>query len=101
MWIAIDKLIDPSIDIQANLKKIDALVSQIRMMLADKKNPTDGEKMDAIRRYLYDAGPWNNYQAFQYDLDRPEGTYVPEKLISVYSLAASSKSVSNIVFSPR
>lgn len=82
--LTIDKMIDPSIDIEAYLKKIDVLVAQIRMMLADKKNPTDGEKMDAIRRYLYDAGPWNNYQAFQYDLDNPEGTYLPEKLISVY-----------------
>lgn len=82
--LTIDKMIDPSVDIEDNLKKIDDLVSQIRAMLADKKNPSDSEKMNALRQYIYDAGPWNNYQPFHYDLEHPEGTYLTEKLLPVY-----------------
>jgi regulator of sirC expression with transglutaminase-like and TPR domain len=82
--LTIDKMIDPSIDIEANLKKIDFIVYQIQKMLAGKPKLSDGEKIDAIRMYLYDPGAWNNYRIFSYDLDYPEGTNIDEKLIPRY-----------------
>lgn len=82
--LTIDKMIDPSINIDANIKKIDFIVYQIQQMLAEKSKPSDGEKMNAIRIYLYEPGPWNNYQAFSYDLDYPEGTNISGKLLPNY-----------------
>jgi regulator of sirC expression with transglutaminase-like and TPR domain len=82
--LTIDKMVDPSLDSKTYLKKIDALVAQIRALLAAKSNPTGDEKLEAMRAYLYDAGPWNHYQPFTYDLDHPEGTDISQKLISTY-----------------
>lgn len=62
--LALDKLIDPSINISANLKTIDSMVAQIKSMLPDPARATDNEKMDAVRKYIYDAGAWNNHHSF-------------------------------------
>lgn len=80
--LTIDKLVDPSIDVPANLTKIDAIVATIRSMLPS--NPTDNDTLNTLRRYLYQPGPWNGNQAYSYDLDDPLGTKIANKLLPYY-----------------
>lgn len=80
--LTIDQLIDPSIDVEANLKKIDAMVAAIQSQLPN--NASDSQKLNGIRQYLYKAGPWNGNQSYSYDLDDPLGTKIANKLLPHY-----------------
>jgi len=80
--IAIDRLIDPSIDAERTLAQLDAMASQVRSMV-----PASASKHDvvvALQTYLYVAGPWNGGQPFRYDLDDPYGKIVKNKLLATY-----------------
>jgi regulator of sirC expression with transglutaminase-like and TPR domain len=80
--LTIDKLVDPSIDVSINLKKIDAIVKTIKSLLP--ANASNQDKMLAVRKYLYEAGAWNNHQPYQYDFDDPKGTKIINKLLPTY-----------------
>jgi hypothetical protein len=41
-------------------------------------------KVEALKKYLYVAGPWNDNRPFQYDLDDPLGQNIRNKLLSSY-----------------
>jgi regulator of sirC expression with transglutaminase-like and TPR domain len=80
--LAIDKLIDPSIDVDAGLKKIDAMVAEIKKMPGFGTSST--ASMLALKRYIYEPGEWNNFQPYQYDLDDPLGTKLSNKMLLRY-----------------
>lgn len=80
--LTIDKQIDPSVDLQVNLQKIDAMVNRIRTM--PEYGVSSGNRLWALRRYLYEAGEWNGFQSHQYDLDDPLGTKINNKLLPTY-----------------
>ena len=80
--LEIDKIIDPSINVNENLKKLDAMVMAINSMLLPGSSSND--KMQALRKYLYEPGAWNNYQPYQYDFSDPMGTKVVNKLLPTY-----------------
>ncbi|WP_170565650.1 transglutaminase family protein [Ruegeria atlantica] len=80
--IEVDRMIDPSIDGEAQLAQIDQMVTTIRTMLPP--NADSWEKVEAIRRYIYQPGDWNNGHAFSYDHDDPYGLDVHNKLLSDY-----------------
>ena len=80
--LTIDKLIDPAIDLDTHLKKIDAMVVRIKTM--PDFGVSDTTKMLALKRYLYEPGEWNNHQPYQYDLDDPMGTKISNKLLPRY-----------------
>lgn len=80
--LTIDSMIDPSIDIESNLKQLDAMAKQIRAMLP--ANATSLQKMETLIQYLYKAGPWNGNQPFRYDLDDPFGRKIHNKLLPTY-----------------
>ncbi len=90
--LAIDKLVDPSIDVKANLKKIDAIVKTIQSLLP--AGATSRDKMLAVRKYLYESGAWNNNQPYQYDFDDPKGTKVVNKLLPTYLATKKGNCVS-------
>ena len=90
--LSIDKLVDPSIDVESNLKKIDSIVMTIKSMLP--ANATSMDKMLTIKKYLYEAGIWNNYQPYQYDFNDPKGTLVKNKLLSTYLVTKKGNCVS-------
>jgi hypothetical protein len=73
--LTVDRLIDPSINIDSELNKIELMVSDIRSMLQPDANAMD--KMLAIKKYIYTSGEWNNHQAYRYDFDDPLGTNMP------------------------
>ena len=80
--LTLDKMVDPTIDIDANLKKIDAIVTDVNAMAgvgASNKN-----KLRALRAYLFDAGEWNAFQPFTYNLEKPKDDDVHSALLSTY-----------------
>ena len=41
-------------------------------------------RMEALRLYLYEPGPWNDQRPYQYDFADPTGTKVENKLLANY-----------------
>lgn len=80
--VTIDHLIDPGIDVQATLKRLDTMAAEARAMVSFRASSQ--EKAEALRVYLYEPGPWNDQKPFQYDFADPSGTRVPNKLLANY-----------------
>jgi len=78
----VDRMIDPGTDVDAQLVQINQMVATIRTMLPP--NATSWDKVETIRRYIYQAGAWNDGRAFSYDHDDPYGLDVRNKLLSDY-----------------
>ena len=80
--LAIDKLVDPSTDVDGTRRKLDAMTSAAAAFTGPKA--TDIAKLRAVRKYIYEAGPWNDYRAFKYDLADPLGLKMEHKTLSNY-----------------
>lgn len=80
--LAVDALIDPAANLQASEAVIARLVDAARQMAGP--NPTDAYKLAAIRKAIYDAGPWNYNRAFAYDQEDPLGQVLKNRLVSTY-----------------
>lgn len=80
--LTIDTMIDPTVDIDAGLKQIDDMAAQVRAML--RGFPSSNERLQALRTYLYEKGPWNVYQSYGYDFDDPLGKNIRNKLLLNY-----------------
>jgi regulator of sirC expression with transglutaminase-like and TPR domain len=90
--LAIDHLIDPSIDVAASLSQIDAMAQGIKAML-----PTNASRrltLDALRFHLYQPSPWNGKRPFRYDLEDPYGANVRNKLMPSYLVTRKGNCVS-------
>lgn len=80
--LSIDQMIDPSIDIDATLTKLDAMAAEIKRKFPPR--PSSLDKVQALREYLYVKGEWNRHQPFLYDFADPKGTQVRNKLLPNY-----------------
>ena len=80
--LEIDKIVDPNINVGESLKKIDAMVTTIKGMMS--YGASSNEKAQALRRYIYEPGVWNNFQPYQYDFGDPMGTKIVNKLLPTY-----------------
>lgn len=80
--LAFDKLIDPTVDTKATMREIDALVFEARKLAGPRAS--DGAKIDAIRKVIYESGPWNGNRPFAYDHADPLGKNIQNKLLSTY-----------------
>ncbi len=85
--LAIDALVDPTIDRDAVLAEIDAMVATVRRMLdtipaaeADKSI----EKLKALQAFVYRPGRWNDERPFQYNMNDPIGQDLRAKLLTSY-----------------
>lgn len=80
--LAIDRRINPELDISIARRQIDKLASEAQRLVG----PQAGfrERMAAVRRVIYDPGPWNDGRPFQYDLVDPLGTKIENKLLATY-----------------
>ena len=80
--IAIDRLIDPSIDEAQTLRQLDALTRGIQARI-----PTGATRRETLRilvESLSRPGPWNESRPFRYDLDDPFGRDIRNKLLATY-----------------
>jgi len=80
--LTFDKLVDPSVDMKADLKRIDQMVATIKTMAGP--SASSRQKLIAIRKYIYESGDWNWHRPYQYDLTDPLGTKIANKLLSTY-----------------
>lgn len=80
--LTIDKMIDPTIDIEAASKQLDMLSADIWRNLPPQ--PSSRIKVEAMRAHLYQPGPWNGHRPFAYDLNDPLGRDMRSKLLPTY-----------------
>lgn len=80
--LALDRIIDPSVDATALEGQIQRLVTAARSFAGPKAS--DGAKIDAVRKVLYEPGPWNGNRPFTYDHADPYGEKIQNRLLSVY-----------------
>jgi regulator of sirC expression with transglutaminase-like and TPR domain len=80
--LIIDKLVDPSVDVEVTMARLNQMVAKIEAFAGN--SASEDQKIAAIRTYLYKPGPWNDNKAFSYNMNDPLGTYIPSKLLSNY-----------------
>lgn len=80
--IAFEKLVASSSDGTITEAMVARLVDAARQMAGP--NPTDTYKLAAIRKAIYDSGPWNYNRAFSYDLADPFGQKLGNRQLSTY-----------------
>lgn len=86
--LIIEKEIYPNINIKQGLLAIENILKIIKNM--PEYGDTSLQKMGTILRYLYTPGTWNNYQAYEYDLDDPFGKKRPHSR-SIFHYTATRK----------
>lgn len=80
--IALDRIVDPSIrpaEVEAQIGK---LIAAARSLVGPRAS--EGTKFDAVRKVLYQPGPWNDNRPFTYDQSDPFGEKVQHKTLSNY-----------------
>lgn len=90
--LTIDHMIDSGIDIKEGLKQLDDMALAIQTGLP--ANATSRDKLEALRAYLYRAGPWNDNRPFSYDLDDRLGRNIRNKLLPTYLASRKGNCVS-------
>lgn len=76
-----DRIIDPSLNVDAALAEIDRLASRACALAGAHASAA---KLSALRRVIYESGDWNGGRPFAYDQADPLGLNVRNKLISTY-----------------
>jgi regulator of sirC expression with transglutaminase-like and TPR domain len=67
----VDQMADPAADIDAANAILDHLTDALREMAAGAR--TSAEKLAALKRLIYEPGPWNGNRPFAYDKSDPLG----------------------------
>lgn len=80
--LALDRAIDPSVNSASAHKEVQRLIGAARSFAGSRAS--EGAKIDAIRKVLYESGPWNDNRPFTYDQADPLGENIQNKLLSVY-----------------
>lgn len=80
--LACDCIVDPSLDLEWTRAELDRLTASARALAGD--GASEDEKLIALRKLIYESGPWNEHRPFSYDHGHPDGTYIRQKLLPVY-----------------
>jgi regulator of sirC expression with transglutaminase-like and TPR domain len=80
--LALDHIVDPSINADATLAQIERLAAQATALAGPRA--TDAAKLAALRNVIYEGGAWNDNRPLSYDQTDPLGQNVRNKLISTY-----------------
>lgn len=80
--VAIDLMIDPSIDTDATLDEVDLWAAKARTRFP--AGASNKVKMDLLISTLYEPGPWNDHRPFGYDYTDPFGQDLKKGLLSHY-----------------
>jgi len=78
----IDQLIDPTVNVDRGLVRIDQMVAEIEDMLP--RNADSWEKVETLQKFIYESGSWNNYRPFAYDMSDPLGETIQNKMMADY-----------------
>lgn len=80
--LAIDKLVNPNVDVSGASKELHEMIRKIKAMPDYGSRPTS--RAIALQQFIYSAGPWNGNRQFAYDLDDPLGSNPDNKLLTTY-----------------
>lgn len=80
--LAIDHMVDPTIDPAAVLVRLESMVKSIEGLLP--VGASKGDKLEVLRTYLYVSGPHNSFSPYTYDIEDPEGTSLRGRLLTTY-----------------
>jgi len=94
--VAIDHLVDPSVDEAATLKEVDGWVVKVRARIPAEA--TTWAKVMAIYSTVYVPGPWNENKKFDYNFDDPFGKDVRTTMLSTYLATRRGNCVSMPIF---
>lgn len=90
--LAIDRMIDPKVDVPGTLQQLDALAVKIRSRFPP--GVSNRAKLDILLSSLYQPGPWNDNRPFSYDFDDPFGKNLRNKLLPTYLASRKGNCVS-------
>ena len=80
--LVLDRLIDPSVDIDATRREIEALAVRATQMIG--ANVSSSRKVEAIRTLIYEPGVWNEGAEYSYDFGDPNGLRASSKTLDHY-----------------
>jgi len=80
--LAVDYLVDPTTDPVSSRATIDRMAADVLRMAGE--NAGSARKLEALRRYLYESGEWNEHRPFTYDLSDPLGEKPANRLLQRY-----------------
>lgn len=80
--LVLDHAVDPSVDINSTLKRLDSLAATATELAGAKANAS--RKVAALRTVIYKPGPWNGNAVFDYNFDDPNGILSTHKTLSRY-----------------
>ena len=80
--MALDQLVDPAADVDWTLGELDRLTQTAVTMAGEQ--PSEVEKLRALRSLIYEAGAWNDFLPYAYDMSDPDGAHLPNKLLHNY-----------------
>jgi regulator of sirC expression with transglutaminase-like and TPR domain len=80
--LAVDRLVDPTTNLASTSATIDRMTADVLRMAGE--NPGNGQLLEALRRYLYKSGEWNDHRPFTYDLADPVGKNPANRLLQRY-----------------
>jgi len=80
--LAFDRIVDPSVNVEATLAEIDRLARRATALAGPGAAPA--RKLAALRTAIYQPGAWNGGRPFAYDHADPLGRNVRNKLIATY-----------------
>jgi len=90
--LAIDKRVEPRIDLDAMRSRLDAIAGQVLEMLPPA--PTRHERFEALHAYLYRAGDWNGQRPFLRATDDPGCRDIATKLLATHLVTRRGNCVS-------
>lgn len=80
--IAFDRIVDPSIDEQWVLAELDRLTEAARGLAGASAG--EAARLNALRKLIYESGPWNEHRPYAYDMSDPLGRKMANKLLANY-----------------
>jgi regulator of sirC expression with transglutaminase-like and TPR domain len=80
--LSVDQLVDPATDPASSRATIDRMTADVVRMAG--ANAGNGQKLEALRRYLYESGEWNDHRPFSYDPADPLGEDPANRLLQRY-----------------
>ncbi|WP_234794811.1 transglutaminase-like domain-containing protein [Xaviernesmea oryzae] len=80
--LTVDAMVDASVRIDVVKAEIDRMATTIAAMAGE--NGDEATRLNALKRYLYESGVWNQNNPFRYDLSDPLGSMPANRLLQRY-----------------
>ena len=80
--LVIDELIDKDANLSRDLAEIEEIAAYILERIPE--NSSNADKVEALRRYIYKPGYWNDNNPYEYDFDDPQGLSAERKSLHRY-----------------